>query len=254
MYQIRKRDQHFAYRNGWLDARWHFSFSHYHDPENVQFGPLRVFNDDVIDGESGFALHPHWNMEIVTVLTGGTLSHYDSRGNSGQIVPGEVQKMSAGSGIQHSEWNYEREPVRLMQIWFTPARDGLAPSYAQQDYSVTESGLTIVGSPSGAAGGVPIYQDVVMAIADTGGVVEHAVAPGRGAYVHVIDGNPVLDGEELGRGDAARITSEHERVRLEGVGRVLIIDLPVRERAERSTLVAEPADAATDGVAAVAVG
>jgi redox-sensitive bicupin YhaK (pirin superfamily) len=236
VYQIRQRDQHFAYRNGWLDARWHFSFSHYHDPENVNFGPLRVFNDDVIDGESGFPLHPHRNMEIVTVLTDGKLSHYDTSGNAGQIVPGEVQKMSAGAGIQHSEWNYEREPVRLMQIWFMPKRDGLTPSYAQQAYSVTASGLVVVGSPAGEAGGVPIYQDVVMAIADTAGVVEHAIAPGRGAYVHVIEGAPVLDGEELARGDAARVTFDHERLRLEGTGRVLIIDLPVRERAERSTL------------------
>ena len=132
MYQIRRRSDHHRFTNDWLDARWHFSFGGYYDAENISFGPLRVFNDDRIEGESGFAIHPHWNMEIVTVLKQGKLSHYDTIGNSGEIVPGEVQKMSAGTGIRHSEWNYEREPVRLMQIWFLPAKEGLQPGYAQQ--------------------------------------------------------------------------------------------------------------------------
>src|SRR3979409_2315024 len=113
MFQIRKSDEHFRMQQGWPGARGHFSFGGYFDPENVNFGPLRVFNDDEIAGESGFPLHPHREMEIVTVLQQGKLSHYDSTGNGGHIVPGEVQKMSAGTGIQHSEWNYEREPVRL---------------------------------------------------------------------------------------------------------------------------------------------
>lgn len=246
MYQIRRRSDHHRFTNDWLDARWHFSFGGYYDPENLNFGPLRVFNDDRIDGESGFALHPHANMEIVTVLKQGKLSHYDTIGNSGHIVPGEVQKMSAGTGIQHSEWNYEREPVRLMQIWFLPVKDGLQPGYAQQDYEVTQSGLTIVGSPGGKAGGVPIYQDVVMAIADTQQVLEHPIAPGRGAYIHVIEGSPVVDGEEFAEGDAARIGWQNEAVKFEGEGRVLILDVPLVEHAERSTLVT-PAEARAEG-------
>jgi len=243
MFQIRKSEDHFRMRSGWLDARWHFSFDRYYDPENLNFGPLRVFNDDVIAGENGFPIHPHQEMEIVTVVQQGKLTHYDTIGNSGVIVPGEVQKMSAGTGIQHSEWNYEKEPVRLQQIWFMPGQHGLTPSYAQQKYEVAREGLTIVGSPAGNAGGVPIYQDVVMAIADTDQVFDHELARGRGVYVHVIDGEPAIEGEGLQPGDAARL-GETERIRFEGSGRVLLIDLPLIEGADRSTLVV-PSDDAT---------
>jgi quercetin 2,3-dioxygenase len=236
MYQIRRHGDHFRFTNDWLDARWHFSFSHYHDAENINFGPLRVLNDDVIQGESGFGLHPHRDMEIVTVLKGGTLSHYDTKGHQGHIRPGEVQKMSAGSGIQHSEWNYAREPVELLQIWFMPAVQGIAPGYDQEQYTVAPSGLTIVGSPGGHGGGVPIVQDAVLAIGDTASGLDHLIAPGRGLYLHVIDGRPVVDGEELSRGDAVRVSWEQEHVSVQGEGRVLLIDVPLRDERERSTL------------------
>ncbi len=144
---IRKKQDHHRMRGGWLDARWHFSFSNYYDPQNLSFGPLRVFNDDVIAGESGFPLHPHWDMEIVTLVQGGVLTHYDTTGHGGEIRLGDVQKMSAGTGIQHSELNLGREPVRLQQIWFLPSRKGISPGYAQQQYEVNESGLTVVASP-----------------------------------------------------------------------------------------------------------
>ena len=235
MFDIRRKDEHHRMRTGWLDARWHFSFSNYYDPQNLQFGPLRVFNDDLIDGESGFPLHPHWNMEIVTLVQGGTLTHYDTTGTSGHIRPGDVQKMSAGTGIQHSEWNYEREPVRLQQIWFLPARDGIRPSYAQQQYTVTESGLTVVASPWAVAGGVPIYQDVVMALSERSEPLTYDLPSGRGLYICAVSGDSAVDGEELRPGDAARVT-DRERLEIAGTGRVLIIDVPMTPDADRSAL------------------
>lgn len=242
MYQIRRKADHFNFKNQWLDARWHFSFSNYYDPENINFGPLRVLNDDLIQSDNGFPIHGHREMEIVTVLKRGELSHYDSHGSSGIIVPGEVQKMSAGRGIQHSEWNYGKEPVELLQIWFNPGIEGLDPSYAQTQYEVTPEGLTILGSPNGAAGGVPIYQDVVMAMGDTdGSLQEFEIAPGRGAYIHVVSGEPGIDGEGFSAGDAVRISSDHERVHFSGDGRVLILDVPLVQERRPSSLFATTA-------------
>ena len=237
MIDIRRKDQHYRMQAGWLDARWHFSFSNYYDPQNLSFGPLRVFNDDVIDGESGFPMHPHWDMEIVTVLQGGVLTHYDSVGNHGEIRPGEVQKMSAGAGIQHSEWNYGVEQVRLQQIWFLPSKKGIRPSYAQQTYEVSASGLTIVASPWAAAGGVPVYQDVVMALAERGEPWRYELPAGRGLYAYAVSGDSAVNGEELRQGDVARVAIE-ERAELAGTGRLLLIDVPLVDGAERSSLLA----------------
>lgn len=242
MFDIRRKDEHFRLRAGWLDARWHFSFSTYHDPQNLNFGPLRVFNDDLIEGESGFPLHPHWDMEIVTLVQGGVLSHYDTTGNSGEIRPGDVQKMSAGSGIRHSELNNGREPVRLQQIWFLPAQKGLRPSYAQDRYTVAPSGLTVVASPWAQAGGVPIYQDVVMALSERDQPLDYILPAGRGLYVYAISGDSAVAGEELRQGDAARIT-DRERLTLDGAGRVLIIDVPLAPGAPHSTLLTPVAGA-----------
>ncbi len=238
MYDIRRKDQHHRMRGSWLDARWHFSFSDYYDPQNLNFGPLRVFNDDLINGESGFPMHPHWDMEIVTLVQGGTLTHYDSVGNHGEIRPGRVQKMSAGTGIQHSEYNYAHEPVRLQQIWFLPSKKGIAPGYAEKDYTVSDSGLTIVASPWGSAGGVPIYQDVVMALSERQEPLELTVPAGRGLYVYGISGDNAIDGEELRQGDATRVVAQ-DRLQIDGTGRVLIIDVPVSDGAARSSLLLE---------------
>lgn len=235
MFDIRRKGEHYRMRAGWLDARWHFSFGQYYDPQNLSFGPLRVFNDDLIDGESGFPLHPHRDMEIVTLVQGGVLTHYDTTGNQGEIRPGEVQKMSAGSGIQHSEYNYAHEPVTLQQIWFLPAENGIRPSYAQNTYEVRESGLTVVASPWAVAGGVPIYQDVVMALTERTEPLTYALPEGRGLYVYAVSGESAIDGEELRPGDAARLTSR-ERVTLDGGGRLLIIDVPMLPGAARSSL------------------
>jgi redox-sensitive bicupin YhaK (pirin superfamily) len=150
--------------------------------------------------------------------------------------------MSAGTGIQHSEWNYGEEPVRLQQIWFLPGPRGLQPSYAQDHYTVTASGLTVVASPWGAAGGVPIYQDVLMALAERpdGAPFEYELSEGRGLYLYAVDGENTVDGEELRRGDAARVAG-NERLTLGGSGHLLIIDLPVAARAARSRLMEKSA-------------
>jgi redox-sensitive bicupin YhaK (pirin superfamily) len=245
MLDIRKKNKHFHMNAGWLDTRWHFSFGDYYDPQNLDFGPLRVFNDDVIEGESGFPMHPHRDMEIVTLVQGGELTHYDSVGNHGSIVPGDVQKMSAGTGIQHSEWNYAEQPVTLQQIWFLPGRAGIRPSYAQDRYEVSDSGLTIVASPWAVAGGVPIYQDVVMALAEhpAGEPFEFEVPRGRGLYLYAINGENLVDGEELRHGDAARVV-DSAKVTLGGKGRLLIIDVPVVDRAEQSSLLEKVTPAA----------
>jgi redox-sensitive bicupin YhaK (pirin superfamily) len=235
---IRRKDKHYRMRGGWLDARWHFSFSNYYDPQNLNFGPLRVFNDDMIDGESGFPLHPHWDMEIVTLVQGGVLSHYDTTGNEGAIEVGDVQKMSAGTGIQHSELNLGREPVRLQQIWFLPSRKGITPGYAQTKYEVRDSGLTVVASPWGAAGGVPVYQDVVMSLSERAEPLTYEVPAGRGLYLYAVSGDSAVDGEELRPGDAARVI-ERDRVTLDGSGRLLVIDVPVRDGAARSSILTE---------------
>lgn len=235
MIDIRRKDAHHRMRAGWLDARWHFSFDRYYDPQNLSFGPLRVFNDDVIAGESGFPLHPHRDMEIVTLLQGGVLTHYDTTGNEGEIRPGDVQKMSAGSGIRHSELNLGKEPVRLQQIWFLPAQQGIRPSYAQAQYQVTEDGLTVVASPWAAAGGVPIYQDVVMTLSERTAPLTYQLPRGRGLYLYAVSGDSAVDGEELRPGDVARIAAA-ERIRLEGGGRLLLIDLPLVDGAARSAL------------------
>lgn len=244
MLDIRRKGEHYRMRAGWLDARWHFSFGQYYDPQNLSFGPLRVFNDDLIDGESGFPLHPHRDMEIVTLVQGGVLTHYDTTGNQGEIRPGDVQKMSAGSGIQHSEYNYGDEPVTLQQIWFLPARNGIRPSYAQERYEVRESGLTVVASPWAVAGGVPIYQDVVMALSDRSAPLTYALPEGRGLYVYAVSGESAVDGEALRQGDAARVTGR-EQVRLEGDGRLLIIDVPMLPGAARSSVLSEGDEATT---------
>lgn len=235
MIDVRRKDQHYRMRAGWLDARWHFSFSRYYDPQNLHFGPLRVFNDDLIDGESGFPLHPHRDMEIVTLVQGGVLTHYDTTGNEGEIQPGDVQKMSAGTGIQHSELNLGKEPVRLQQIWFLPARNGIRPSYAQDRYTVAPSGLTVVASPWATAGGVPIYQDVVMALSERTEPLDYRVPRGRGLYLYAVSGDSAVDGEELRPGDVARV-AEADQVRLEGDGRLLIIDVPLVDGAAKSSI------------------
>ena len=231
MIRLRKAKDRGHADHGWLDT-WHtFSFADYYDPEQMGFRALRVINDDVVAPGRGFGTHPHRDMEIVTYVLEGALAHKDSMGNASTIVPGEVQRMSAGTGVLHSEFNHSRtDPVHLLQIWLLPARNGLAPSYEQTFFPDEEKRgrLRLVASPDAADGSVRIHQDARLyaTLLAPGEEVTHALAPGRHAWVHVARGKASLNGQPLEAGDGAAVSAE-ERLALRGDGHaeVLLFDL-----------------------------
>jgi quercetin 2,3-dioxygenase len=165
MIQLIKSDQRYHADHGWLDTHWHFSFSDYYDPQNMNFGALRVFNDDVVQGGGGFGMHPHKDMEIITVVLDGELEHKDSLGNGGVIRPGDVQVMSAGRGIKHAEFNHSKTtPVHLMQIWILPRHVGNAPRWEQKHFDPAgRAGRLMPVATGGNIGGtLVIDQDAAM--------------------------------------------------------------------------------------------
>lgn len=208
---IRSAERHHT-KQGWLDSYFSFSFAHYHDSHNTSFGALRVFNDDIFAPAAGFGMHPHADFEIMTYVISGELEHTDTMGNKGVIRAGEVQRMSAGSGLEHAEINPSREtPVRLLQIWFFPERRGLTPSYEQRSFTREQQRgrLLPVVSGRGAEGALQIHQDVTVCLStlEAGSRIVHAQEPGRRIYLFVIDGEVELgSGERLGKGDTARMT------------------------------------------------
>lgn len=229
--KIRKADERGRANFGWLDSRHTFSFGHYHDPKHMGFGPLRVINDDRVEGGGGFPTHPHANMEIVSYVLEGALEHKDSLGTGSVIRPGDVQRMSAGTGIRHSEFNASpTEPVHFLQIWIMPERADLEPGYEQKAYVDTEKRgrLRLVGARDGRDGSVTIHQDVDLyaTILKAGEVVTHAIAPGRGGWVQVARGSITLNGQALTEGDGAAVTSSGN-ITIEGVtdAEVLVFDL-----------------------------
>jgi hypothetical protein len=206
----------------------------------MSFGPLRVFNDDVVAPGGGFPLHGHREMEIVTYVIEGSLEHKDNMGNTGVIRPGEIQRMSAGTGVRHSEFNHsEREPVHLLQLWVTPAVDHLPPSWEQKSFSLSDrSGkLLPIAVPAGANGKksastVQIHQDATIytSLLAPGEAITHKLDKGRRVYIFVIGGKLKVNGETLGTGDQARVTSERE-LQLSsssgaGAADFLLLDLP----------------------------
>jgi redox-sensitive bicupin YhaK (pirin superfamily) len=220
MIQTIRSEERYHDETDWLNTYWHFSFDHYHDPENMNFGPLRVFNDDVVAPASGFPLHGHREMEIVTYVIEGALEHKDNMGNTGVIRPGEIQRMSAGTGVRHSEYNHsKKDPVHLLQLWFLPAVQHLQPSWEQKSFSLKDrSGkLLPIAVPAGKNGNngattVEIHQDATIytSLLAPGQSTTHKLGEGRRAYIFVIGGNLKLNGETLGPGDQARVTSERE--------------------------------------------
>jgi quercetin 2,3-dioxygenase len=216
---IRAKDRYHA-ETDWLRTNWHFSFDHYHDPDNMNFGPLRVFNDDTVAPAGGFPLHSHREMEIVTYIIDGALEHKDNMGNTGVIRPGEIQRMSAGTGIRHSEYNpSEKDPVHLIQLWIMPAAQHLRPSWEQKSFSLSDrSGkLLPIAVPAGKTGNtsstsVQIHQDATIytSLLAPGQSVTHKLGQGRRAYIFVIKGNLRLNGEMLAAGDQARVSAERE--------------------------------------------
>ena len=219
-------------KHGWLEARHTFSFADYNDPDEMGWGVLRVINEDRVQPDSGFGRHGHRDMEIVTYLLGGTLEHRDSLGNGGLIRRGEVQRMSAGTGILHSEMNPSHDEVaHLLQIWIEPARRGDPPGYEQQALPADEmrGALRLVASPDGAGGSLRIGQDARLyaAILATGESAEHGPAKGRAAYVHVVRGALKLNGIDLASGDGAKIAEENRLLFQAGEeSEFLLFDLP----------------------------
>jgi quercetin 2,3-dioxygenase len=238
---IRSKDRYHA-ETDWLNTHWSFSFDHYYDSQNVNFGPLRVFNDDVVAPAGGFPFHSHREMEIVTYLIEGAIEHKDNMGNTGVIRPGEIQRMSAGTGVRHSEYNpSSKDPAHLIQLWIMPAVPHLQPSWEQKSFSLSDrtGKLLPIAVPAGRNGNagsttVQIHQDATIytSLLAPGQSVAHKLAGGRRAYVFVIGGNLKLNGETLATGDQARIISERElRLSAEpGPGATpadfLLLDLP----------------------------
>lgn len=226
MLQIIPDAERYRFQSDWLDTRWHFSFDHYHDPKNISFGPLRVFNDDVIAPGGGFPMHSHREMEIVTYVISGTLEHRDSLGNTGQITPGEIQRMSAGTGIRHSEYNAsETEPLHLVQLWILPAEDRLTPSWEQQRFSLearTGKLLPIAvpvpsadaqqkggnGKPESSVVHIHQHASIYASLLRPGNSLTHLLGPGRRAYLFLVSGELSVNGKALHAGDQARVSRE----------------------------------------------
>jgi quercetin 2,3-dioxygenase len=198
---------------GWLQSRHSFSFGQYHDPRHMGFGPLRVINDDRVAPGAGFPMHSHRDMEIITVVLDGALEHQDSLGTGSVIRPGDVQKMSAGTGIRHSEFNPSpSEPVHFLQIWIEPAVKGVAPSHAKAHVPTSErqGRFRLVASPDGSLGSLPLHQDARLfwARLAPGETADHTTTAGRRLWLQVATGRVELQRTTLGAGDGAAIEGE----------------------------------------------
>jgi redox-sensitive bicupin YhaK (pirin superfamily) len=232
MLQIRKSEDRGAANFGWLDSKHSFSFGHYHDPAHVGFGPLLVINEDKVAPGQGFGTHGHRDMEIISYVLSGALEHKDSMGNGSVLHYGDVQRMTAGTGVRHSEYNHSpREGVHFLQIWIEPSERGIAPGYEEKHFPPESKagGLRLIASPDGRDGSVTVHQDafIYASLLDGGAGVEHALGAGRQAYVHVIRGTLTVNGTALKGGDAAKIRGE-DKVVLAGAEQVevLLFDLP----------------------------
>jgi redox-sensitive bicupin YhaK (pirin superfamily) len=195
---------------GWLNSRHTFSFGHYYDPNFMGFGPLRVINEDRVQPDQGFGTHGHRDMEIISYVLSGALEHKDSMGTGSIIRPGDVQRMSAGSGVRHSEFNAsDTEPVHFLQIWILPEQEGLKPSYEQNNFADEQKRgrLRLVGSRDGRDGAITIHQDVNLyaTLLGAADVVTHELAAGRKAWVQVATGSAVLNDQQLQPGDGVAI-------------------------------------------------
>jgi redox-sensitive bicupin YhaK (pirin superfamily) len=232
MITLRKAAERGHAEHGWLDS-WHsFSFADYNDPAHMGFGPLRVINEDRVQPGMGFGTHAHRDMEIISYVLDGQLAHSDSMGNGSTIVPGDVQRMSAGRGVRHSEFNPSKsDAVHFLQIWIEPARAGIDPGYEQTNIpaAAKRGTLRLIASPDGRDGSVTIHQDatVYAGLIDGAESARHELAPGRRVYVHVARGGVRVNGVALEAGDAAKIAGESAVFLDRGTNaEVLLFDLP----------------------------
>lgn len=232
MIEIRRSAERGYADHGWLQSYHSFSFADYYDPRHVQFGPLRVINEDRVAPGMGFGTHGHRDMEIISYVLDGELAHQDSMGNGSVIRPGDVQRMSAGTGVRHSEFNHAADrTTHFLQIWIVPDQTGIAPGYEEKRFEAEDKRgcLRLVGSPDGAEGSVRIHQDVRLyaGLFDGDERATLALRPGRQAYVHVARGAITVNGQALGTGDAAML-QQVDALTLDGGdgAEVLVFDLP----------------------------
>jgi redox-sensitive bicupin YhaK (pirin superfamily) len=231
MIWVRKAAERGHFNHGWLDTYHTFSFGDYYDPAYLGFRSLRVINDDRVQPGQGFGMHGHRDMEIVTYVLDGALEHRDSLGNGSVLRPGELQHMTAGTGVRHSEFNpSDREAVHLYQIWLLPERKGLKPSYEQKAFSEEErrGRLRLVASPRGEDGSLRIHQDAQLYLATlkAGETVSNTLKPGRHAWLQVLRGQVALNGHPLSPGDGAAVSEEKQlEIRGQDDAEVMLFDL-----------------------------
>lgn len=228
-------ERHHAAPVAWLNSHFLFSFADYYDPKNVHFGPLRVFNDDMVQPHSGFPQHPHSEMEIVTLVLQGEVTHEDTMGNKTTIRKGEVQRMTAGTGIAHSEMNRTDKPLHIYQLWFLPNQKGLSPSYEQKDIDFLSHKNELVPLVTGQR----VLEDVVYMNSNTTVYwanlreekeIEFKTFPIRNTFVYVKEGTIYINGSEIGPNDQARLTDENVlHIRAEKDAQFILIDLPATE-------------------------
>ncbi len=231
MINIRRSEERGGADYGWLNTKYTFSFNTYDDPKFRGFRSLRVINEDYVAGGQGFPMHPHRDMEIITYILEGALEHKDSLGTGSVIRPGDGQRMSAGSGIRHSEANPSKtDTAHLLQIWILPDRKGIKPSYEQKSFPAEEKRgkLRLIASPDGKDGSVTIHQDarLYVTLLSPGATVKHSISPKRHAWLQVAKGSVELNGKPLEQGDGAAVSEEKE-LKLLGIAdaEILVFDL-----------------------------
>lgn len=231
MIELRPFDSLGRFNNEWLNARHHFSFGGYRDPKRMGFGRLRVWNDDEIAPGTGFDPHPHRDMEIITYIREGAITHRDNLGNEGRTEAGDVQVMHAGTGIVHAEMNLEPIPTRLFQIWIMPDRTGVAPGWGTRQFPRAGDGLRLLASGQpGAEGALPLNADasVWAGTLAAGGRVRHAFAPGRGGYLVPVNGPVTVDGVAVGPRDGVAISDLSEvTITAKDAVELVLVDIPV---------------------------
>jgi redox-sensitive bicupin YhaK (pirin superfamily) len=233
MIAVRRAAERGTANLGWLDSRHTFSFGHYYDPDHMGFGALRVINEDRVDPGAGFDTHGHQDMEIISYVLDGALEHRDSIGTGSVIRPGDIQVMSAGTGIRHSEFNHSQtEPVHFLQIWVLPDREGLSPRYDQKTFGKSEKSgrLRLVGSPDGRDGSILIHQDVAIydVVLGSANSVKHQLKPGRKSWVQVVRGSVDVNGKAASAGDGVALVDEAGLTitAREDNSEILVFDLP----------------------------
>lgn len=231
MLKLRRSDERGHADHGWLKSHHTFSFANYYDPKNMGFGPLRVINDDHIAAGRGFGTHGHRDMEIITYVLEGAVAHKDSMGNGSTIRPGDVQRMSAGRGVMHSEFNPQADQgTHLLQIWIEPDVTGIVPEYEEKRFDDAEKRgrLRVVASPDGEDGAVRIHQDarLYVGLFDGQETASFELKPGRRAWLHVARGSVTVNGQALDEGDAVAVQDEQAIELSQGkAAEVLLFDL-----------------------------